>query len=62
MHGRCRRPQPDVDAFGGERGIGAAGEHNNFIVASIDDGGKDDGTEAAASSGNCNFDHIQHSR
>lgn len=48
---------PDVNAFGRERGIGTAGEGDNFMLAGIEDCGEDDGTEAAGCSSDCDFDH-----
>lgn len=49
---------PDVDATGSERGIGVTGEGNNLMLASIKNRGEYDGTEAARSSSDCDFDHI----
>lgn len=50
---------PDVTALGRERGIGIAREGDNFMLASIEDCGEDDGTEAAGGSSNCDFESVE---
>lgn len=53
---------PDVDTLGRERGIGTAGERDDFMLVGFEDCGEDDGTEATGSSSDGNFDNIQQGR
>ena len=50
---------PDVDAFGREPRTGTAGEDDIFMLAGNVDCREDHGTEAAGSSSDCDFDHVE---